>query len=455
MIGYNSTSLRHTLPPCTLQSSNSCSLIPFDHAKQQRIVIIGAGPTGLGAAHRLYNMGILNSNTQVVVLERESQPGGLASSIRDRNGFLWDNGGHVVFSHYKYFDNALDNAVRDWNQLKRAAFAFMMGSDGTRRFIPYPVQANIHAMCKEDRQVCLNDSTNGTVARDSEWGPNRLFRFPRYGGTGGIWKAVARKLPQGWFHYKQNVIKINVIDKTLVVIPNDDPSQKYTLEYDHLVSTVPLDSLLQANKDVWHTEKCDTECLVHSHTHIMGVGLRGKPPVSLENKSWMYFPDSDSPFYRATVFSSYSKDHVPTSGEYWSLMCEAAKPSSSEFPERWTEEYLLNTTVAALVNYGFIAEKQVVSRYHHRLEHGYPVPTLRREEVLRSAQPWLESRGVYSRGRFGGWRYEVGNQDHSFMQGVEVSDFIMTRIPSETYSDPGKVNSMASLNQVCTAHSNL
>ena len=124
MIGYNSTSLRHTLPPCTLQSSNSCSPISFDHAKQQRIVIIGAGPTGLGAAHRLYNMGILNSSTQVVVLERESQPGGLASSIRNRNGL-------------------------------------------------YPVQANIHAMCKEDRQVCLNGLKE--VARSSKRGKPANF----------------------------------------------------------------------------------------------------------------------------------------------------------------------------------------------------------------------------------------------------------------------------------------
>ena len=27
--------------------------------------------------------------------------------------------------------------------------------------------------------------------------------------------------------------------------------------------------------------------------------------------------------------------------------------------------------------------------------------------------------------QFGGWHYELGNQDHSFMQGVEVSDLIM------------------------------
>jgi hypothetical protein len=33
---------------------------------------------------------------------------------------------------------------------------------------------------------------------------------------------------------------------------------------------------------------------------------------------------------------------------------------------------------------------------------------------------------VYSRGRFGAWKYEVGNMDHSFMQGVEVVERIFT-----------------------------
>lgn len=31
---------------------------------------------------------------------------------------------------------------------------------------------------------------------DAGWGPNAVFRFPLEGGTGGIWKGVARLLPQ-------------------------------------------------------------------------------------------------------------------------------------------------------------------------------------------------------------------------------------------------------------------
>ena len=161
----------------------------------------------------------------------------------------------------------------------------------------------------------------------------------------------------------------------------------------------------------------------------------------------MYFPESDAPFYRVTVFSGYSKDHVPPSGDYWSLMCEVAEPMGANDTSYWTEENLLKETIKALVNFKFIFRDQVVSKYYHRLEYGYPVPFLKRKQLLTAIQPWLESKQIYSRGRFGGWRYEVGNQDHSFMQGVEIADFIMKGIPEETYPDPNRVNSMKASNR--------
>ena len=120
-----------------------------------QIIIIGAGPTGLGAAHRLYELSKAFPNISVTILEQNGKPAGLAASERDDQGFLWDMGGHVVFSHYDYFDYILDRTVKEWNRRQRAAYAFMKGSDNKRRFIPYPVQNNIEVMDKVDQQKCL------------------------------------------------------------------------------------------------------------------------------------------------------------------------------------------------------------------------------------------------------------------------------------------------------------
>ena len=49
-------------------------------------------------------------------------------------------------------------------------------------------------------------------------------------------------------------------------------------------------------------------------------------------------------------------------------------------------------------------------------------------------QPWLESQAIFSRGRFGGFRYEVGNMDHSVMQGVEWAERMLLGREEKTYA---------------------
>jgi protoporphyrinogen oxidase len=63
----------------------------------RRVVILGAGPTGLGAANRLLELG----HTNFHIYDRSGQVGGLAASYKDPQGFVWDVGGHVQFSHYR------------------------------------------------------------------------------------------------------------------------------------------------------------------------------------------------------------------------------------------------------------------------------------------------------------------------------------------------------------------
>ena len=55
-------------------------------------LIIGAGPTGLGAAKRLNQLNCENW----LLLDSFDVPGGLASTDETSQGFLFDVGGHVV-----------------------------------------------------------------------------------------------------------------------------------------------------------------------------------------------------------------------------------------------------------------------------------------------------------------------------------------------------------------------
>lgn len=173
----------------------------------------------------------------------------------------------------------------------------------------------------------------------------------------------------------------------------------------------------------------------------------------------LYFPEDNCPFYRATIFSNYSpnnqpkasvqlatkyhangkapKSTEPAGGPYWSIMLEISE--SSMKPVDQTN--LLRDSIQGLINTEMIqAEDEIVSTYHRRFDHGYPTPSLERESVLKELLPVLESKDIYSRGRFGSWRYEVGNQDHSFMLGVEAADHIVHGAVELTLNYPDFVN---------------
>jgi protoporphyrinogen oxidase len=157
--------------------------------------------------------------------------------------------------------------------------------------------------------------------------------------------------------------------------------------------------------------------LRHSATHVIGVGLKGGPGVHLEKKCWMYFPETDTPFYRVTVFSNYSPNNVPDASRFWSLMLEVSEsPVKPVFCEKLSEHVLDGLVASHLIE----NVRDVVSMWHFRAEHGYPTPSLQRNGALNALLPALEKHGIFSRGRFGAWKYEVSNQDHAVMQGVEL-----------------------------------
>lgn len=286
------------------------------------------------------------------------------------------------------------------------------------------------------------------------WGPNATFRFPARNGTGGIWIAVANTLPKEHTRFGRHGTVKNVdADKKIVHLEDGT-----TIAYERLISTMAVDSLVQQLGDRELIEV--SKDLFYSTTHVVGVGVRGERPERIGDKCWLYFPEDDCPFYRATIFSNYSpnnqppksaklptlqlangsreNDTQPKEGPYWSIMLEVSESSMKPVDEG----NLLKDCIQGLINTEMLKETdEIVSTYHRRFDHGYPTPSLEREGVLKVLLPKLQEKGIYSRGRFGSWRYEVGNQDHSFMLGVEAADNIVNGAVELTLNYPDFVNS--------------
>ncbi|PHH85847.1 hypothetical protein CDD83_11092 [Cordyceps sp. RAO-2017] len=478
------------------------------------VLIIGMGPTGLGAAKRLNQI----NGPSWLILDSSDKAGGLASTDVTPEGFLYDVGGHVIFSHYKYFDDCIDEALPkedDWFTHQRISYVRYKGL-----WVPYPFQNNISMLPKEDQVKCMDGLIDAamecrvanakpkdfdewivrmtgtgiadifmrpynykvwavpttkmqcqwlgervaapdikTVTKNvilnkvaGNWGPNATFRFPARDGTGGIWIAVADTLPKSKkrFGKQGEVTKVDAAKKVVTLADGT------TVGYGKLVNTMAVDHLVEkmGNQELIGLSKG----LFYSTTHVIGVGIRGSRPDRIGDKCWLYFPEDNCPFYRATIFSNYSPYNQPQDdvklptmyladgtkgssqakqGPYWSIMLEVSQSSMKPVDEK----NLVRDCIQGLINTEMLKpEDEIVSTYHRRFDHGYPTPTLEREGVLKELLPKLQDMGIYSRGRFGSWRYEVGNQDHSFMLGVEAADHIVNGAVELTLNYPDFVN---------------
>lgn len=471
--------------------------------QQPRIVIIGAGPTGLGAGYRLLELG----HTNFTLYDRHNYVGGLAHSFTDPQGFTWDIGGHVMFSHYTYYDKCFERLMGDEFTLNnRESWVRMFD-----RWVPYPFQNNVRYLPPEVCFECLSglikaQSGKGKVASpaaarnfgefidavfgegiaryfmrpynfkvwafepermnkewigervavidtdralrnvilgsdDFGWGPNNQFKFPLKGGTGEFYRRFGpvlgltqdgRETPNSHIRLNKQVASIDVDEKTVAFTDGS------TDRYDILISTIPLDvlctkTLRESARQNGHAGKtlrditASASRLLHSSGYMVGIGLKSRGPGAgtPDTKSWMYFPEDNCPFYRATYLSNYSPNMTPDKDNYYSLLCEVsestAKPTPGDFGKN--NDAVIEDVIRGLEAAGLLLPGEranIVSRWCYYADYSYPTPSVERDEILSEVIPWLESRDIYSRGRFGMWKYEVANTDHSLMQGVEL-----------------------------------
>jgi len=434
-----------------------------------------------------------HGHNNYVVYEKNPYVGGLAVSFVDSAGFTWDFGVHVAHSHYDYIDRLMASLLPDgFFYHERRSWIRVCNS-----WVPYPFQYNFRHLPDGPRRECLaglealrdraadpriQDNfgrwIRGTfgegiakyfmipynrkiwatdpdrmgvqwmgdrvpqidVARvrrniaeskdDVSWGPNHLFQYPKHGGTGAIWNSMAGKLPQGILNLNTEVVRIDTRRKT-VVLPDGRSDH-----YDYLISSMPIPELVRRAGLSELAE--DAAALKYTHVYVAGIASPRTLPDVLSDKTWIYCPEERADFYRVTPFSMFSPAHVPETSQWCSMLCEISAAGHLPMvpPEQFNEP-----AARGLNELGLISCSAGNAHYYPMsAEYGYPVPTKDRDKHLSAIIRTLDDRNVFSRGRFGGWKYEVGNMDHSVMQGVEVVDRIISGQQEATWNDPNCVN---------------
>jgi len=442
------------------------------------VVIVGAGPCGLGCGRELRELG----HDDWTIYELASVAGGHAGSEVDPNGFTWDQGGHVVFSHYGEFDRLLDEVLGDdVHEHERSSYVRLGDC-----WVPYPFQNNLRYLAPEDAYECLvglleapgaNGAKDfgtwmertfgdgiterfmrpyntkvwatppelmqaGWIAErvsvpdakralrsvilgldDAGWGPNNTFKFPRTGGTGEIYRRLAERLAPH-IRYDAGLVGLDAKRRTARFADGG------TAEYDALVSTMPVDLLVDLIDDCPSEVRAAAANLQHNGVWIVGVGCER---ALADDRSWLYFADAPVPFYRVTNFAKYAPANVPEAdvARYSSYMAETSysrhRPREREGHEQDVVDALISTELID-------ADVPIASLYVQDIDYAYPIPTLERDAALAVVQPWLMEHEIYSRGRFGSWRYEIGNMDHAVKMGIDAARFLLEGRPEELWA---------------------
>jgi len=168
----------------------------------------------------------------------------------------------------------------------------------------------------------------------------------------------------------------------------------------------------------------------------------GYQAPTVDERSWLYFPQPEVPFYRATSFGKYAPANVPgadiSTFSAWMTEISTAPGSQPDYPG------LIHDRDRALRRHGLVPEHAPVASAHLEvIPYAYPVPTLDRDLALNEVMPWMQSKGIYPRGRFGTWRYEIGNMDHAVKMGTDIARYLVEGTTEELLTTASGVRTAA------------
>lgn len=392
-------------------------------------LIIGAGISGLSYAAA--------TDGDYVVIEAENEIGGYCKTIY-KDGFVWDYSGHFFhFQHGELRDYVMQNISTD-EMLTVQKHTQILYKD---RHVDFPFQMNIHQLEQDEFIDCLYDlftipegarsdtfkqmlyaKFGRSIAekflipyntklyatdldrldvdamgrffpyadkeqivrnfRDPEGKSyNATFLYPKQGCI-RIVNSVASHVDKGRVSLGERVLSVDAASHTAV-------TNRRTLHYDRLVSTIPLPKLfdicnLPYDKDVYTWNK----------VLVFNLGFDSKGPE--RTNCWMYIPENKYLFYRVGFYDNIiGQDRM-------SLYVEIGFGKDEEVGDI---DVLQQRTLDDLRTAGIVTDQQLVAEHHVLMDPAYVHITRRSEEDKGQKFRLLAQSDIYSIGRYGAWKY--------------------------------------------------
>jgi protoporphyrinogen oxidase len=234
-----------------------------------------------------------------------------------------------------------------------------------------------------------------------EMGYNQSFLYPKAGGIETFTRALQTRMAGGQVHTGASP---DIVDwrRREVVVGGE------RMSYRALVATIPLPELLKRMPELPPEIEAEAARLRCTTLRYLNIGARGKPPADWH---WIYVPEKRYPFYRVNVFSTAMANMAP---EGCSSICV-------EMADRGpVTETALRDTAAALVAAGALGSADdLVFTEEKQIEYAYVVFDRHYYQATRTIFAFLESNGIYPRGRYGAWTYNA--MEDCVLAGREVA----------------------------------
>jgi len=437
-----------------------------------KIVIIGAGITGLSTAYHLEQKGF----TDFKIFEKESTIGGLCRSVQ-QDGFTFDYTGHLLHINDPYFRSFIKNIIGfdHFNTINRRSFIYSQDV-----YSRYPYQINLHGLpsqtiadciegfvkrntsikqpksfkqwvlknfgtgfakhffmpyqqkifaCKLDTisaswtgrfvpSTSLKQIIEGAVQdKQDAIGYNAQFFYPKHGGIFAWVEKLAHAINIP-IYTDFCVKKINLKEKVVHF------SNGHIEPFEQLVSTMPLDTMLRCLKEKSSTTfKRALDHLRCNSVINFNLGIH-KP--NLSSKHWIYFPEKLYPFYRIGFPHNFSEQATPP--QCSSLYGEFAHINKSK---QWINKTLKHalTTTKKLFS---ITDQDIATQKIMSISHAYVIYDFWRDRYLPKLLHQLKENNVYPTGRYGEWKY--ASMQEGILDGKKMAESLII-IPAKKVYD--------------------